>query len=85
MNYRRLNANTCTCIVAAILFSGHPYISIIYYAVRYAQERVKRLSPSIYLFVCVCRQKTGLFAVLSRVHTRVGYDAHWHLSETVHC
>ena len=32
----------------------------------YAQGRVKRLSPSIYLFVCgcVCRQKTRLFAVL---------------------
>ena len=32
----------------------------------HAQERVKRLSPSIYLFVCgcVCRQKTRLFAVL---------------------
>ena len=28
----------------------------------YAQGRVKRLSPSIYLFVC--RQKTRLFAVL---------------------
>ena len=28
----------------------------------YAQGRVKRLSPSIYL--CVCRQKTRLFAVL---------------------
>ena len=33
-----------------------------YYPVRCAQGRVKRLSPSIYIFVC--RQKTGLFAVL---------------------
>ena len=32
------------------------------YPVRCAQGRVKRLSPSIYIFVC--RQKTGLFAVL---------------------
>ena len=30
----------------------------------YAQGRVKRLSPSIYIYVCVCRQKTRLFAVL---------------------
>ena len=30
MKYRRLNANTC--IVAAILFSGHPYIERHYHA-----------------------------------------------------
>ena len=31
----------------------------------YAQGRVKRLSPSIYIIcVCVCRQKTRLFCVL---------------------
>ena len=34
------------------------------YPVRVGAGRVKRLSPSIYLCVCVCRQKTRLFAVL---------------------
>ena len=45
------------------LYAGHPYIHFDFITrCAYAQGRVKHLSPSIYL--CVCRQKTRLFAVL---------------------
>ena len=41
-------------------------LQVYFYPVRVGAGRVKRLSPSIYLCVtvCVCRQKTRLFAVL---------------------
>ena len=51
--------NVCHDVVSVDLHASGEYQ--IYYPVRCAQGRVKRLSPSIY--ICVS-QKTGLFAVL---------------------
>ena len=54
VKYRRKNANTC--IEAAILFSGHPYIGRHY--------RATLICMCVCVCVCVWRQKTRLFAVL---------------------
>ena len=63
-------SDTCTANTVSVAFVIVTSLksSLLITRCAYAQGRVKRLSPSIYLFVCVCgcvcRQKTRLFAVL---------------------
>ena len=60
----RLNNHLCT--IAYYFGDMRQRVTVVVTRCAYVQGRVKRLSPSIYInvCVCVCRQKTRLFAVL---------------------